>query len=237
MAVLKRANVRRLALPGGAEIDLIIRRSDRARRILLQVGQINGAVELVLPRGAALGEALEFAEQKTAWVERRLDLVLPSVPFVDGAEVPFQGAPLRIRRIDKPGVAAHRIGAELLVPGREDTVPGRVRRWYRDQARREIVHRASDKAERLGRGCGRITVRDQRTRWGSCSRDGNLNFSWRLILAPETVLDYVVAHEIAHLAEMNHGRRFWSHVSRLCAEPEASRAWLRSRGASLHRFG
>ncbi len=237
MAVLEEADFRKLVLPGGADVDLIVRRSARAQRILLQVGQVDGAVELVLPRGAVLGEALEFAEQKAAWVERRLDLVLPRVPFVDGAEVPFQGAPLRIRRIDEPGVAALRIGGELLVPGREDTVPGRVRRWYRDQARREIVHRASDKAERLGRRRGRITVRDQRTRWGSCSGDGNLNFSWRLILAPEAVLDYVVAHEIAHLAEMNHGTRFWSHVGRLCAEPEASRAWLRSRGASLHRFG
>ncbi len=237
MAILARADLRTLVLPGGVGVDLIVRRSARARRILLQVGQVDGAVELVLPRGAQMGEALAFAEHKAAWVERRLATVLPPVPFIDGAEVPFQGAPLRIRRIDEPGAAARRTGGELLVPGREDTVPGRVRRWYRNEARREVDHRARDKAERLGRQCGRITVRDQRTRWGSCSRAGNLNFSWRLILAPETVLDYVVAHEVAHLAEMNHGARFWSHVGRLCAEPDAARAWLRSRGAALHRFG
>ncbi len=237
MAVPKQTRFRTLALPGGGDVELIVRRSARARRILLQVGQVDGAVELVLPRGVAMGEALEFADRKAAWVERRLDLVLPPVPFVDGAEVPFRGAPLRIRRIDEPGIGARRIDGELLVPGREDTLPGRVRRWYRDAARRDIVGRASDKALRLGRRCGRITGRDQRTRWGSCSRDGNLNFSWRLILAPEAVLDYVVAHEVAHLAEMNHGTRFWSHVRRLCAEPDAARAWLRSRGAALHRFG
>ena len=237
MAVLERADSRKLALPGGTDVDLVVRRSARARRILLQVGQVDGAVELVLPRGATLGEALGFAEQKAAWVERRLDLVLPRVPFADGAEVPFQGAALRIRHVDVPDVAVRRIDGELLVPGREDTVSGRVKRWYRDQARREIVPRASEKAERLGRRRGRITVRDQRTRWGSCSGDGNLNFSWRLILAPDNVLDYVVAHEIAHLAEMNHGPRFWGHVDRLCDESGAARAWLRTRGASLHRFG
>ena len=237
MAIFARADPRKLALPGGADVDLFVRRSARARRILLQVGQVSGGVELVLPRGATLGEALEFAEQKAAWVERRLGLVLPRVPFIDGAEVPFHGAPLRIRHIDVPGVAVRYIDGVLLVPGREDAVSGRVKLWYRDQARREIVPRASEKAERLGRRCGRITVRDQRTRWGSCSGNGNLNFSWRLILAPENVLDYVVAHEIAHLAEMNHGHRFWGHVGRLCAEPQAARAWLRSRGASLHRFG
>jgi predicted metal-dependent hydrolase len=237
VAVLDRGDFRTLALPGGGDVDVIVRRSARARRILLQVGQIDGAVELVLPRGVPLGEALEFAEQKAAWVERRLDLVLSRVLFVDGAKVPFQGAPLRIRRVDGPGAAVRRTGGELLVPGHEDTLPGRVRRWYRDAARREIIGRASDKAERLGRSRGRITVRDQRTRWGSCSHNGNLNFSWRLILAPESVLDYVVAHEVAHLAEMNHGARFWGHVGRLCAEPDAARAWLRARGASLHRFG
>ena len=237
MANFTRVDSRKLALPGGADVDLFVRRSARARRILLQVGQVNGGVELALPRGATLGEALEFAEQKAAWVERRLGLVLPRVPFVDGAEVPFRGTPLRIRHIDVPGVAVRYIDGELLVPGRDDTVSGRVKRWYRDQARHQIVPRASEKAERLGRRCGRITVRDQRTRWGSCSGNGNLNFSWRLILAPENVLDYVVAHEIAHLTEMNHGPRFWNHVGRLCAEPQAARAWLRSRGASLHRFG
>ena len=101
---------RTLALPGGGDVDLVVRRSARARRILLQVGQIDGAVELVLPRGAEMGEALEFADQKAAWVERRLDLVLPRVPFTDGAKVPFQGAPLRIRRVAGPGVAVRRVG-------------------------------------------------------------------------------------------------------------------------------
>ncbi len=237
MAVSGHDDFRTLALPGGGGVDLVVRRSARARRVLLQVGQIDGAVELVLPRGTKLREALEFAEQKAAWVERRLDLVLPRVPFTDGADVPFLGAPLCIRRIDEPGVAARRVAGELLVPGREDTLSGRVGRWYRGEARREIVARAHDTAARLGRRTGRITVRDQRSRWGSCSGNGNLNFSWRLILAPVSVLDYVVAHEVANLAEMNHGARFWRHVGQLCAEPKAARAWLRSRGASLHRFG
>ena len=237
VAIRKSSKLRALSLPGGGDVDLVVRRSVRARRILLQVGQIDGAVELVLPRGAVLAEALEFAKQKAGWVERRLDLVMPRVPFADGAEVPYQGASLRIRRVAGSGVMASRAGAELLVPGRDDTLPGRVNRWYRGEARREITGRARDKAGRLGRSCGRITVRDQRSRWGSCSADGNLNFSWRLILAPEPVLDYVVAHEVAHLAEMNHGATFWGHVARLCDDPDGARAWLRARGASLHRFG
>ena len=224
-------------LPGGEEIDLYVRRSTRARRIILQVAPIDGLVELVLPPGSELGEALEFAKLKAAWIERRLKLVLPRIPFIHGVKVPFQNIPLCIKRVDEPGGAVRRSGDKLLVPGHADTVPGRVRRWYHDEARREIVHRANMKSKLLGRQWESITIRDQRTRWGSCSAVGNLNFSWRLIIAPESVLDYVVAHEIAHLAEMNHGKRFWSLVRRLCIDPGESRAWLRSRGASLHRFG
>ena len=237
MAIVEPTQTLKLSLPSGTDVDLVVRRSTRAQRILLQVGQIDGGVELVVPHRATFKEALSFAEEKAEWVERRLDLVLPRVLFADGVDVPYKGDPVRIRRTGHSGTAVTCADGELLVPGREDTVSGRVRRWFREQARREIVHRASEKAERLGRQRGRITVRDQRTRWGSCSANGNLNFSWRLILAPETVLDYVVAHEVAHLAEMNHGPRFWAHVGRLCAEPEGSRAWLRARGASLHRFG
>ena len=237
MAVAVQTQTQKLSLPNGTDVDLVVRRSSRAQRILLQVGQIDGAVELVVPSGATIKEALSFAGEKAEWVERRLDLVLPRVLFAEGVEIPYRGVPVRIRRTGYPGTAVTCTDGELLVPGREDTVPGRVKRWFREQARHEIVHRANEKAERLGRPCGRITIRDQRTRWGSCSANGNLNFSWRLILAPETVLDYVVAHEIAHLAEMNHGPRFWAHVGRLCTELEASRAWLRARGASLHRIG
>ena len=224
-------------LPEGGDIDLFVRRSTRAKRILLQVGPIDGPVELVLPIEARLDKALEFAKLKSAWIERRLKLALPRVPFIDGAEVPFQDILLRIKRIDDTVGAVRLCGDELLVFGHKDTVSDRVRRWYHDEARRKIVHRVDMKAKQLGRHRGSITVRDQRTRWGSCSAVGNLNFSWRLIIAPESVLDYVVAHEIAHLAEMNHGKRFWSHVRSLCAEPEASRAWLRSYGSSLYRFG
>ena len=233
----KKANIYNLMLPGGADIDLFVRRSTRAKRILLQVGPIDGPVVLVLPLGGELDEALEFAKLNTAWIERRLKLVLSRVPFIDGAEVPFQDILLRIKRVDEAGGTVRRCADKLLVPGHEDTVSDRVRRWYHDEAHREIVHRADMKAQQLGRQRGRITVRDQRTRWGSCSAVGNLNFSWRLIIAPEWVLDYVVAHEIAHLAEMNHEKRFWGHVRGLCAEPEASRAWLRSHGSSLYRFG
>ena len=238
MSILQPTNpIRILTLPGGRDIALNLRRSARARHILIRIDDASGSVELVLPRRAALGKALAFAHSCADWIETRLQALPPTIAFRHGAVLPLLGESLTLIKPLNGAKRLRRIGGELVVPGDEAVFAGRVRRWLIAEARREIGARAERLAQRVERPIHRLTIRDPATRWGSCSGNGNLNFSWRLILAPENVLDYVVAHEIAHLAEMNHGHRFWGHVGRLCAEPQAARAWLRSRGASLHRFG
>lgn len=226
-----------LRLPDGAEVDVLVRRSKRARWILLQVGNLDGAVELVLPEEADLAEGWEFAESRVGWVQKRLGRVIAPVPFADGNRVPLLGEPLRIRRLDDGPGRIQRVGPDLLVGAAPDRLAMRVQRWMRAQAVREIRWRVEDKAARLGRRRGRVTIRDQQTRWGSCSDTGNLNFSWRLVMAPPPVLDLVVAHEVAHLAEMNHGPRFWAHVARLCDDVDGPRKWLRRNAMELHRYG
>lgn len=226
-----------LQLPDGAEIDVLVRRSGRARSILLQIANLDGAVELVVPNAAKFSEAWEFAQSKTKWLQNRLVGIRRPIAFADGAGFPFQGREILIRRIDGRYAPIRRTDDELLVTTTPERLPARVRRWLRAQASDKIKSRVAEKTGRLGHACKRITIRDQQTRWGSCSGSGNLNFSWRLILAPENVLDYVVAHEVAHLAEMNHGKRFWAHVADLCDDPGAARAWLRTHGMDLHRYG
>lgn len=232
-----RQSLKLLQLPDGVEIDVLVRRSGRARSILLQVGNLDGTVELVVPNEAKISEAWEFAQTKTAWLQNRLVGIRRPIPFADGARFPFQGRELRIRRLDGRHAPIRRTDDELLVTTRPDRLPARVGRWLRAQAGDEIRWRVAEKTGLLGYKYKRITIRDQQTRWGSCSGSGNLNFSWRLILAPEHVLDYVVAHEVAHLAEMNHGKRFWAHVADLCDDPGNARAWLRAHGMDLHRYG
>ncbi len=232
-----RKSLKLLQLPDGMEIDVRVRRSGRARSILLQIGNLDGAVELVVPNAARISEAWEFAQTKTEWLQNRLVGIRRPVPFADGATFPFLGSELRIRRLEGRYAPIRRIDGELLVTTTTDRLPARIHRWLRAQASDEIKWRVADKAGLLGHPCKRITIRDQHTRWGSCSGSGNLNFSWRLILAPENVLDYVVAHEVAHLAEMNHGKRFWNHVADLCDDPASARAWLRNHGMDLHRYG
>jgi predicted metal-dependent hydrolase len=225
-----------LALPNGREVSVFIRRSERARCILVQVGHLTGEVELVLPRGVPIAEGMRFAYDKAAWVQDRLRRVVTSVPLVEGTEFPLLGQTVRIRHTGDPLPAIHRSGGDILVSGRRDNISGRVRDWLKWQARQEIAPRVEAKTRIVGRAHRRITIRDTHSRWGSCSHEGNLSFCWRLIFAPAFVLDYVVAHEVAHLREMNHGRRFWALVQRLDVDPGAGRDWLRRHAADLHRY-
>lgn len=220
-----------------AAAGVAIRRSPRARRIQIRVAPVGGKVELVLPPGATREEGLAFIETKRGWIAERTRTALPRVPFADGTVFPFLGGELTIRLAASPRPGTRREGSTLRVAGRPEDLPNAVEGWLRRAARAEIEPRAKEKSARLGKPHGRIAIRDTTSRWGSCSARGNLGFSWRLVLAPPEVLDYVVAHEVAHLAEHNHGKRFWAHVARLCEDPEASRRWLRRNGAGLHRYG
>jgi predicted metal-dependent hydrolase len=226
-----------LRLAEGRSVAVLVRRSPRARRILLHVDAYTGAVELVLPRRTSLVEGLAFARSKTAWLSSRLDEVAPAVPFTDGASLPLQGKDIRIRHEAQLFEEVWRKNGTLVVSGQAARLPHQVEAWLRDEAARIFAPLAAEKAERLGAKYRRIVVRDPRTRWGSCSLNGDLAFSWRLVMAPRAVLEYVVAHEVAHLRVMNHSRRFWSLVDKICDNVEESRHWLRNNGAALHRYG
>jgi predicted metal-dependent hydrolase len=215
-----------------------IRVSPRARRLLLRMDAATRRFDLVLPRGLPAETALRFLEAQRGWIEARLDALPIAVPFTEGAVVPIFGVPHRIRRADDPAaplVAV--IGREIIVRAGREPVARRVRDHLARLAARELAGRAHRHATRIGKKVTRITVRDTKSRWGSCSAVGSLSFSWRLIMAPEPVLDYVVAHEVAHLVEMNHSPRFWKLVHVLVADPAAQRAWLKRHRAELLSYG
>lgn len=215
----------------GREVALTIRRSDRARRLRLRMLPEVG-LEVVLPRGASRDDAIDFVRRESAWVLRQLTrgvLAAPLLVPVDGASIPYLGSSLSLRMTGGgPTVAS---GGVLFIPstGGLDA----IERWYRAEARRIGADLAAAHAATLGVSFGRLAIKDARTRWGSCSSKGNLNLSWRLVMAPLEVLDYVVAHEVAHLREMNHSSRFWAHVETLCPRYREHRRWLRANGATL----
>ncbi len=222
---------------GGDEVALQVRRSPRARRIALQVEAGRGGVSLVLPRGASIKEGMRFAYEKAVWIQTRLATLPPSVPFVDGAVVPLLGVDHHVRHRPEMRGTVCRAAGEIHVAGQAEHLARRLRDWLRTEAQRELGARARTKASQIRRRVGRVTVREVRSRWGSCSSTGNLSFSWRLILAPEPVLDYVVGHEVAHLAHMNHSPAFWAVVDKITEDASAGRTWLRHHGERLHRYG
>jgi predicted metal-dependent hydrolase len=157
----------------------------------------------------------------------------PTVETVrPGARLPVDGREVEITPGSGRGV---RLEADrLLAPERR--TGGAVAGWLKLRARESFLAEAGAAAERLGRRHGRVTLRDTRSRWGSCSASGDLSFSWRLAMAPPEVRRYVALHEAAHLVEMNHSPRFWALVASLCPDYRAHRGWLRRHGAGLHRF-
>lgn len=222
------------ALPGHPDLSLVLRRSARARRFSLRVSRLDGQVTLSLPARARESEALAFAAGQAEWIRRSLSRssVVERVCF--GMSLPFAGKELRLEpaQVRAPVIA----GAALCLPPDPARVAPRVLAYLKLHARQRLQAASDRYADQLGRAHGGITLRDTRSRWGSCAADGRLMYSWRLIMAPPEVLDYVAAHEVAHLAEMNHSPAFWAVVRRLMPDYETHRRWLKREGNALHRF-
>lgn len=219
------------------EIRIAVRRSAAARRLSLTVSSIDGRARLTLPARCARRAAERFLDQNREWLRRALAHAPAIVPLEPGAQAPFRGALLTVLGENgRRGVAIDLGAGVIRVGGRFATAGAQIQATFREAARARLLERVRVHAATLGVEFERIVIRDTRSRWGSCSSTGTLSFSWRLIMAPDDVLDYVAAHEVAHLLEMNHSQRFWAHVERLRPDWRAQREWLRLRGAELHRF-
>jgi predicted metal-dependent hydrolase len=214
------------------EISYNVRRSERARRVRVTVDPQRG-VEVVLPPRAPAREAAAAISELRPWIERRmreLDRARAAVA-ARGNSVPYLGGVLRT--VPEPGrIRVHRAGDALLVPAGADRGAA-LERWYRRAARDEIARRLDRACALAGSSYTTLTIRGQRTRWASCSRSGAMSFNWRLLLAPEPVLDYVVWHEVCHLDVMDHSPGFWALLGRRCPEYREHARWLRRHGATL----
>jgi hypothetical protein len=213
------------------------RRSVRARRVSLRICPAAGAVIVTLPMRVGRGQGLSLLTEHAGWVLQRVAALAPGRPLVPGACVPIGGVEHLIRHDPFRRGAVLLEGAVLIVSGQEEFVPRRVRDFLRAEALRRIVAAARPHALGLGVTPRAIRLKDTKTRWGSCASDRTLAFSWRLVMAPDWVLDYVVAHEVAHLREMNHSARFWALVEARTPHREAATLWLRRHGAALLRAG
>jgi hypothetical protein len=222
---------------GDLSIPLRVRRHRGARRITLSVDAARRGALLTLPARASMASGFDFVAEKALWLRNRLALLPAALPFRDGATIPIGGEPHCIRHRPEMRGGVWREPGMLVVTGGAEHLPRRVADWLRALARETLAARTGVKAAAIGKPAPRIFLRDPRSRWGSCAREGRIHYSWRLILAPDWVLDYVVAHEVAHLSHLGHGQHFWALVERLTPHRAGAESWLRRHGHGLHMIG
>ena len=213
------------------------RRNTRARRVSLRIDPRGGSVVVTLPSRAGRGAGMALLQTHADWITTRLASLPGRVAFTDGAELPIAGVIHTIRHVPAARGGAWLHGTELQVAGHAEHLSRRVLDFLRTEAQRRLTDLVAIKAAQLGIRPHRITVKDTISRWGSCAADGSLAFSWRLVMAPHYVQDYVVAHEVAHLRHLNHGSQFWALVAELTDHMEPAMRWLRQEGIRLLRIG
>jgi predicted metal-dependent hydrolase len=222
----------------GRHVAVTVRLNPRATRLIVKVHPSTGEVSVVAPSRRALDSAMEFARSESSWIAHRLAHVPQQIDLEPGARIPYRGEVHAIHGTARgPAPVWVDRGARVIrVSGKSEHAPRRLLDFLKREARRALDARASEFSARIGVAPKRITVRDTASRWGSCSTTRAISFSWRLILAPPFVLDYVVAHEVAHLKHMNHGARFWTLVRELVGDVEKPQAWLNKNGPLLHSY-
>jgi predicted metal-dependent hydrolase len=224
----------------GEMVEVAVRISVRARNYRLSLPHAGGPV-LTVPSHGRWQEAQAFLHRQRAWLGARLQRAAKPVSFTRGAVIPLRGVDHRIvptgRIRGRVEVAEDSGELTLLVPGEPAHRSRRLMDWLKEQAQIDLEKRVAVHARRLGVDYKSVAMRSQATRWGSCSTTGRLNFNWRLVLAPPYVLDYVAAHEVAHLVEMNHSDAFWATVEQTLPSMNRGRAWLKAHGRQLMVYG
>ena len=212
--------------------------NDRAKRMTLRILPGGGGLKVTIPGHVGDDEIAAFVGRNRNWVASRLARLPGQVNLEAGATIPYMGVDHTIVPTGKlRGVVELRIttsGAELHVPGDQKTIGRRLATWLKQEARRELNEAVARHVTQINVRPKQIRITDTTSRWGSCSTTRTLSFSWRIIMAPPEVLNYLAAHEVAHLVEMNHSDRFWALTRKLCPDTDTQKNWLRQNGAKLH---
>jgi predicted metal-dependent hydrolase len=223
----------------GRTVRIAFKRNARCKRMIIRVAKDGSGLAMTLPKRVGQAEALRFAHASKSWIAKNISDRMPALAFADGVVIPLRGETYTIQC---PGgrrglVQIDQVTRTLTVPGDEAHVNRRLTDWLKQQALKDLTLASEYYAQAMGVEYSALSIRDQSSRWGSCSAARALSYSWRLILMPRFVLDYVAAHEVAHIKEMNHGPRFWRLVLTHCKQAKEARDWLRQQARDLHRYG
>lgn len=222
---------------GEEVLDVVFRRHAQARRLVLRLNSSGTGVVVTVPKGVSRGKALDFTERSRSWIEERVKSRGGLIRLEPGHVLPLRGIDHEIQHIEsRRGVVSLDSSRGLIhVPGEQAHVTRRLLDFLKAEAREDLTEASKRYAALMGVSFRRIIIRDQKSRWGSCSASGELSYSWRLILTPDYVLDYVAAHEVAHLRHLDHSARFWRLVLTHCPNAARAKNWLREHGQDVHR--
>ena len=215
-------------------IDVKLIRSARARQITLRVSSLDGKVSVTAPKHVSTPKIEKFLYQKESWVKWKRSEVPKKLDVTIGSIIPYRGQMLKL--VKYAGKNILRSHDKLLIPESKKFVGLITKEFLKQAARKHIKYEAANYSKKIGKCYTKLSLRDTRSRWGSCNGKKALMFSWRLVMAPPEVLSYVAAHEVAHLKHMNHSAQFWEEVMRLYGKHYKARQWLREKGMSLHRY-
>jgi len=219
---------------------LSIRHSKQAKRMALRVDNCARTMNLVVPEKMSLDKAWRFAFEHKDWINAKIGEIPPPIVFEHGAILPLFGRDRALHISSRASLKMARISLDdnrLIVPINNHETAPRIVRFLKKEAKKTIGHLAITKAKKINKPIKSIQIRDTKSRWGSCGSKGQISFSWRLVFAPWASLDYVVAHEIAHLSHLNHGKEFWTLCDDLSENYAIGKVWMRNYGHSLMRYG
>lgn len=225
---------------GAMSAPLVARVNRRAKKLIVKVDAVTGEILVTAPSKRTLPDAIAFAHERADWIAGQMKNALRAKPFAPGAVIPYRGVDHLIVQCGGPRAPVrldYDAGPVLRVGGEAEHVNRRLTDWLKKQARQILAERADHYSARLGRTRGPLRVRDMRTRWGSCTSEGAMSFSWRLVLTPPEILDYVAAHECAHLVHMDHSPAFWRLLATLDVDARAAATWFREHGQKLFAYG
>ncbi|MCJ8323768.1 MAG: M48 family metallopeptidase [Rhizobiales bacterium] len=220
----------------GKNVEIFPKLNQRAKRLILRQNSMADGFKLTMPPRVSLAQAKRFCHQHASWMSGRLAAQGQLTCFAHGQFIPLRGQQYQLVFLDKLRGITEIHQNQIWVTGGADFAPRRLVNWLKQQAKTDIQIAINKYEPLLDVKHSRLTIRDTKSRWGSCSSSKALSFSWRLVMAPPDVLDYVVAHELAHILEMNHSAKFWQHVSAVCSHRAVSQKWLKLNGGQLHQI-
>ncbi len=222
----------------GREVPLTVKPDKRATRLTLRIEPGGRSLKMTIPHDLPFQEVDNFLARNQGWLAKKFEKLPFDTGLVDGGTISIRGETHKIVRTGKlrgltelGEIAGHKT---LFVGGAPEHLQRRIRDFLKKEAKADLEYFAAKHAAASSKSFASLSLKDTRSRWGSCTQDGRLSFSWRIVMAPSSVIDYLAAHEVAHLSEMNHGPRFWALCNRLCPHTDEAKAWLKHHGSALH---